>query len=229
MPSCHPGPSFARRGDIYRCIPFEEFSWLSHGFSTRNAALPSDIVTLRQVHSSCVRNAAGLADRMAEGDALISNEAGVTVGVRTADCVPILLVDPETRAVAAIHAGWRGTASGIVRHAVESLHTEFGTEATHLHAAIGPCIRVCSYEVGSEVAEQFRPIFPEWETRGIGETRTMLDLVEANRRTMAGAGIPLSQIYDCGLCTVCCPADFHSYRCDPQDRGRMVAFISRTQ
>jgi YfiH family protein len=176
-----------------------------------------------------VRNAAGLADRSAEGDALISNEAGVTVGVRTADCVPILLVDQETRAIAAVHAGWRGTAAEIVLHAVEDLQTEFGANAAHLHAAIGPSIRACCYEVGRDVAEQFRPIFPEWESLHGEETCTMLDLVEANRRILVGSGVPDSQIYDCGLCTVCCPEEFHSYRRDPQDRGRMVAFISRTQ
>jgi YfiH family protein len=229
MPPCRAGAHFAKRGDVYRCIPFERFAWLAHGFSTRNAPPPRDLITLRQVHSSSVRKAADLADRAAEGDALVSNEPGVMVGVRTADCVPILLVDPETRAVAAIHAGWRGTAAEIVRHAVEALHMEFGAEATRLHAAIGPSIRVCCYEVGAEVARQFRSIFPEWETRELGDTRTMLDLVEANRRTLAGQGVPPSQIYDSGFCTVCCPEEFHSYRRDPQDRGRMVAFIGRTQ
>jgi len=147
--------------------------------------------------------------------------------VRTADCVPILLADPTLRTVAAIHAGWRGTAAEIVRHAVEGLRTEFGTNVNHLHAAIGPSIRACCYEVGTEVAEQFRRIFPEWPVH-VEEARTMLDLVEANRRILVGSGVPQSQIYDSGLCTVCCPAEFHSFRRDPRDRGRMVAFIRRT-
>jgi hypothetical protein len=228
MPSCHAAPQFARRGNVYRCIAFEEFEWLSHGFSTRDAQLPGGIITLKQVHSAHVRNAAGIADRAVEGDALISNEGGTLVGVRTADCVPILLADPETRAVAAVHAGWRGTAAALVRSTVEHLHKEFGSDPIHLRAAIGPSIRVCCYEVGPEVAENFRPVFPEWNIGNGRRGRTMLDLVEANTRILLEAGIPCEQIYDSGLCTFCCPAEFHSYRRDPCDTGRMVAFVGRT-
>jgi YfiH family protein len=242
MPSCHAAPHFARRGDFYRCVPFEAFGWLTHGFSTRDARLPDGITTLRQVHSTSVRNAVGLADRAAEGDALISNGVGTFVGVRTADCVPILLADPETRAVAAIHAGWRGSSAEIARHTVECLYKEFGTEPAHVHAAFGPSIRVCCYEVGREVAEQFRGIFPQFafndgsvpepgrhrEKAVFQRSSIMLDLVEANRRILIATGVPENQIYDSGLCTACCPALFHSYRRDPRDPGRMVAFIGRT-
>lgn len=227
MSGCLVTPQFAKRDDLYRCLPFEKFNWLEHGFSTRNALLPASITTLKQIHSANVLNVRGLQDRVAEGDALVSNELSNRVGVRTADCVPILLADPATHAVAAIHAGWRGTAATIAQRTVDELAAHFGTKPGNVHAAIGPAIRVCCYEVGEEVALQFRHLFPEWEYRLVDEDRWRLDLIEANRRILAAAGVPADQIYDSGLCTCCGAAEFHSFRRDATDPGRMVSFIGR--
>jgi polyphenol oxidase len=226
MPACLAAPQFLKRGDWYRCLPFEEFNWLEHAFSTRNASLPTSITTLKQIHSANVLNVRGLQDRAAEGDALVSNELRNRIGVRTADCVPILLADPATHAVAAIHAGWRGTAASIARRTVNELAAQFGTKAGNVHAAIGPAIRVCCYEVGEEVALQFRPLFPEWDCWAVDD-HWRLDLIEANRRILEASGVPGDQIYDSGLCTHCCAAEFHSFRRDPADGGRMVSFIVR--
>lgn len=209
---------------VYRCHAFDEqFPWQNHGFGTRTRN-PAAQVTLRQVHSAIVANAQNLKDREREGDALVTDEVNRSIGVRTADCVPILLLDSEHRAVAAVHAGWRGSAAGIIAHAVQQLMEDFGARAADIHAAIGPCIRSCCYEVGSDVAEQFQSLFPEW--RPI-ERKRRLDLTEANRRQLVATGVPADHIYDCERCTACEPDVFFSYRRQPEITDRMIASICR--
>jgi YfiH family protein len=209
---------------IYRCDAFQRFVWQEHGFGTRAGNPPADI-TLRQVHSDRIVNANGVPDREEEGDALISDEPGKAIGVRTADCVPILLLDPKNRAVAAVHAGWRGTAAKIVVRTIESMQHAFKTEPVDVYAALGPCIRDCCYQVREDVAERFAALFPEWgaEHRALRN----LDLAEGNRRQMVAAGVPAEQLFDLGLCTACQTSQFFSYRREPQNPGRMIASIAR--
>jgi len=210
---------------VYRCEAFTEmFPWQTHGFGTR-LGNPTADVTLRQIHSASVLNAHGLTDRSQEGDALITDEMHRSIGIRTADCVPILLVDSVHRAVAAIHAGWRGTAAGIAERTVHGLEHTFGTTPANLHAAIGPCIRSCCYEVGEDVAHRFAPIFSE---RKPVKGKHMLDLPEANRRQLQTAGLSPEHIYDCGRCTACETDLFFSYRRQPEEPGRMTAWICRS-
>jgi YfiH family protein len=209
---------------IYRCDAFQDFLWQQHGFGTRHGN-PAVDITLKQVHSNVVVNANGVRNREREGDALITDEIGKSIGVRTADCVPILLLDCQNRAIAAIHAGWRGTAKELVKRAIERMNNDFGTNPADIYAAIGPCIRGCCYEVGNEVAEQFFPLFPEWQPVVSGKRK--LDLATANQRQMEEAGLTASQIFDCCLCTACHAAQFFSYRREPENPGRMVAAISR--
>ncbi|MGI8961239.1 MAG: peptidoglycan editing factor PgeF [Bryobacteraceae bacterium] len=208
---------------IYRCDALQEFVWQTHGFGTRQANPLAD-VTLRQIHSDRVLNAHALRDREAEGDALITDDIGKSIGVRTADCVAILLLDCRRRAVAAVHAGWRGTAARMIERTVESMRHDFASASADLYAAIGPCIRGCCYEVGSEVEAQFTSLFPEWEPV---TGKRKLDLPEANRRQMQAAGVSPDHIFDCGLCTACQSGQFFSYRREPANPGRMVASISR--
>lgn len=209
---------------IYRCDAFaDRFGWQTHGFGTR-LRNPATDVTLRQIHSATVVDARGLTDRAKEGDALVTNEIDQSIGVRTADCVPILLLDSKERTVAAVHAGWRGTAAEIVKRAVETMGRVFGSEPANIHAAIGPCIRACCYEVGTEVAENFRPLFPEWNSH-IGKRH--LDLAEGNRRQLLAVGVSAPHLYDLGRCTACESEVFFSYRRQPEDPGRMLASICR--
>jgi YfiH family protein len=208
---------------IYRCADFQHLLWQSHGFGTRMASPPVD-VTVRQVHSDVVWNAHPLVDRQCEGDALVTDDLNRRIGVRTADCVPILLLDTVKRAVAAVHAGWRGTAAGIVARAIEKMHLDFGTRPADIRAALGPCIRECCYQVGPEVASQFSPLFPEWPPV-TGQQN--LDLVEANRRHLSSAGVPAGQVFDSGLCTSCLAEHFFSYRREPRNPGRMISAICR--
>ena len=202
---------------FYRSSALDAFSWLEHGFGTRHAPdLTTDarVVTVRQVHSDICVAAHGRLGLIGEGDAVLENVPGHLAGVKTADCLPILLVDAENRAVAAVHAGWRGTVSGIVRAALGKMREEFGTRPAEVHAAIGPGIGKCCYEVGPEVAAQF------------GATgRAKIDLAEANRRLLLEAGVPGAQIHAAGLCTMCGVEDFHSYRRDKERAGRMLSVV----
>jgi polyphenol oxidase len=220
-------PAFVKGGDeIYRFVLFESLGWIAHGFGTRRSGgFIEPVTTLRQIHSADVLNAAGLEDRACEGDALVSNQPGRRIGVRTADCVPILLADSETRSVAAIHAGWRGTVARIVRLTLERMKRDFGTRPESVLAAIGPSIGVCCYEVGPEVKAQFADLSSNLSEKG----RLTIDLVEANRRILIAAGVPATQIYSANLCTRCHTEEFFSYRRDPQDPGRMVSFITRLE
>ncbi|MCC7498609.1 MAG: peptidoglycan editing factor PgeF [Bryobacterales bacterium] len=208
---------------IYR-IEALEWPWLDHGFGTRASNFwppPSKLAMVKQVHSDRILGAGASAGYIGEGDALVSNTAGIYVGVRTADCQPILIVDPDIRAVAAIHAGWRGTAACLAAKAVDRLRRDFGAEPARLVVAIGPGIGVCCYEVGPEVAIQFKELFPE--RGGELEHKTHLDLKEANRRQIAAAGVPDCNIHIVPLCTFCSD-EFHSYRRD-KDKGRMISAI----
>ena len=207
--------------EIYRVPELDQFRWLEHGFGTRLSDVPShvgNLTTVKQVHSAVCVVAAGPAGRLGEADGLLERRPGSVVAIKTADCIPILLVDPANRAVAVVHAGWRGTVAEIARHAVEAMHRHFGTQATDLHAAIGPGIGKCCYEVGPEVARHF------------GEAgRAHIDLTAANRRQLLAAGLSANRIYLDDLCTMCLSREFHSYRRDREAAGRMFSFAGICQ
>lgn len=218
-------PFFKDSDGLFRCPRFEQFAWLRHGFGTRHSAeyyAQHPATTLRQIHSDVVVDAHGLEDRTREGDALISADTAKRIGVRTADCVPILIVDPATRSVAAVHAGWRGTVAGIAERTAESLAKTFSARVGDLRVAFGPSIRSCCYEVGPEVAAQFTVILGE---STVTDGRRHIDLIEANRRILIRAGLKAEHIFDSGLCTFCLQEEFFSYRRQPQDFGRMLSFI----
>jgi YfiH family protein len=193
----------------------ESLPWLEHGFGTRQAPLSQDgMASLKQIHSSLSLVADRREGCVGEGDALVTGEAGITVSIRTADCLPILLADPVGRAVAAIHAGWRGTHAHIVTETIGRMRSEFGSEAAKLVAAIGPGIGPCCYEVGEDVARLF----------GM-ERAGRLDLASANVSQLIDAGVPRDQIGVSGRCTFCDPVQFYSWRRDHDRAGRMISFI----
>ena len=210
-------------GNVYRAQALEEIPWLEHGFGTRLSSLPdtADLATVQQIHSNQVL-IANRSGSLGEGDALISNQPGITLSVRTADCLPILMADTRNRAVAAVHAGWRGTILEIVPKTVQAMAKQFGTRPDDLVMAIGPGIGTCCFEVGPEVAIQFATLFPE---RDDLDQRTNLDLVETNRRLLRRNDGTMRQIATSDLCSYCRPDLFHSYRRDGQAAGRMVSTI----
>ena len=134
-------------------------------FQSALGASDFQLVSLKQIHSDVIHLIDTSPSQPCQGDASVSNRPGLLLGVQTADCVPILLVDPKKRAVASIHAGWRGTLRRIVVKAIGQLQMHFKSKPGDLFAAIGPSIGGCCYEVGTEVATQFLSQFaeaPEW-------------------------------------------------------------------
>lgn len=209
---------------VYRVAAFRAFPWLEHGFGTRQAGAWVDgpLATVKQVHSNrwvCTDSQPGC---LAEADALLCNNPGLMVGVYTADCLPVLVLDPVRRVVAAAHAGWRGTAQGLLLEVVAAMRTCFGTRPEDLLAATGPAICGACYEVGPDVAARFQNWFPE---RTDLDRRTHIDLVEAARRQLARAGLRESCILSSGLCTCCGGSQFCSHRRTPGGAGRMLAAI----
>jgi hypothetical protein len=209
---------------IYLCPALAEFAWQRHGFGSRQANPAAD-VTLRQVHSNGVHRADRLGDRETVGDALVTSRPGESIGIRTADCVPILLLDARSRAVAAVHAGWRGTAAQIVASTLARLTEDYGTLASDVYAAIGPAIRSCCYEVSNDVAERFS-LWPE-SVQLSPVAKPKIDLSKANQLQMISLGVAPGHIFDCELCTGCRSDVFFSFRREPANPGRMVSMISR--
>jgi YfiH family protein len=186
----------------------------------------------------------------ADADIAMTTRRDLALSVRVADCVPILLADAETGAVAAVHAGWRGTADGAVLAAVTAMAGEYGTRPTDLVAAVGPSIGPCCYRVGAEVRDQFatagRPPgdLDRWFTAepagmaacGIpgtdpaaanGRQALFLDTWAGNADQLVGAGIPASQVHVARLCASCHRDILHSHRVDGPRAGRMAAIIRR--
>ncbi len=255
-----------------RLREFEQWPWLVHAFSTRaagNLKEPASrrrflraldgrsrqLFTLHQIHSAIVRVAAGKPDPRLPGDSLIASQAGALVGIKTADCLPVLLVDPQRRAVAAAHAGWRGVARRVVEKTVGEMRRAFGCDPAGLVAAIGPGIQACCFEVGPEVLEEFFSQFVDADrfcradppnpaltmlprqlmTGNHGVMRRIdageplgpgrVDLAEACRRQLLAAGVPPKRIFSSGLCTACDLKRFYSYRREKEAAGRMLAVI----
>jgi polyphenol oxidase len=214
---------------VYRALLLSDLAWLEHGFGTSRSAAwnqRQDVASLKQIHSGICLYAGDRAGRLGEGDALITDVPGALVAVRTADCIPILLVDTGTRAVAAVHAGWRGTVAHIAARTVEAMAARFGSRPEDLLAAIGPGIGGCCYEVGPEVAVKFREFFPE---RAELEGRARVDLPEANRKQLVAAGLSPAKISVAGRCTCCSGGEFYSWRREQDQAGRMLAVVGVTK
>lgn len=193
---------------------------------------PSRVGTLGQEHSATVLewaegDAVSGADGKRKGDALFTAVQGTGVGIRTADCVPILIAAPGVPACAAVHAGWRGLAAGIVGATVRRLGGRFGSGASGgLVAAAGPSARGCCYEIGEEVADLLRPLpgGGRFLFRGKSVGRWMADLASLALEALAAAGVPRGNLEATGPCTVC-SRSFHSYRREKSLSGRQLSFI----
>lgn len=193
------------------------------------------LITARQVHSATVHYLHDdLDDARLEPpvcDALTSARAGVLLAVQTADCLPILIADERTGAVAAVHAGWRGTLAGILARTVEQMQMSYDTRPADLYAAFGPAIGSCCFEVGPEVLAQFREKYnyaDQLISRLSPAGKAHLDLSLANRRQLLDRGLQAERIYDCGLCTVCRNDLFFSYRREKEKPvGRLLGVVGR--
>ena len=222
-----------------------------HGFGTRNHSgdkitrkdwrgekvvrwkkqLP--LVSLHQVHKDGIVVFQGGEEEAREhwereGDALITAYPGIAIGVFTADCLPVLLFEPEKQVVAAVHAGWRGTAQGVTGKVVEKLVEVFACATEKIRAALGPCIGPCCYEVDGPVEAAFHRGGLPWDafvsSRGPG--KWALDLQEANAYLLLKTGVKKENIRRLGYCTACRSDLFFSHRRESGTRGRHLNFIA---
>jgi hypothetical protein len=189
-----------------------------------------------QVHGTDVRVVDCVPDTRCDqekSDAIATKQTGLLVGVKTADCVPVLLGDAATGAMAAVHAGWRGTLGNIVVKTLKSLRAEFGARPENIYAAIGPAALDCCYQVGPEVIAAFQEKFPAYADllfTGHHGGHAHINLHEANRRQLQGAGVPAAHIYAAPLCTMCRTDLFFSYRREKASlgkTGRLMSVIGR--
>lgn len=191
------------------------------------------LLLIKQVHGvdvAVVRPGRATAWQRPEADAIVTDDPDVAIGVRVADCAPVLLYDERKNVAAAVHAGWRGTAAGASAAAVRALGREFGSNPGDLTAAIGPCLGHCCGEVGPDVVAAFRAggagdrSIAKWFTAGTGD-RSFLDLERANVDQLQGAGLDPGRVFVSGLCTKTHRDRFHSYRGDGASAGRLLAAI----
>jgi YfiH family protein len=246
-------------GPALRCEPLEAVA--PHLFTTRQLQLspagqsaagwaalaraldtvPEQMRRVKQVHGTrvVVATAGTPTATLEEADALVSIDAGVAIAVIAADCVPLLMADRVTGAVAAVHAGWRGTAARVSGNALAAMAAEFGTRPGDVVAAIGPAIGACCYEVGTELVDAFaaagheRYLIDRWflaRPPGRGEPRSAapklrLDVAGANRDQLVLAGVPGAQIHLAGICTAMHLEVLTSYRAEQGSAVRLAGAI----
>ena len=212
---------------------------------------PWPLLQVKQIHSAMVHRVKTPTIEPLTGDGLVTNTSGILLAIKTADCVPVLVADANRRVVAAFHAGWRGTVARIVEKGVGEMRRQFGSLPRDLRAAIGPCIRRCCYQVGSEVRAEFESqfsyaadlfeevfdsnaihvryplLFLNQRAPGHGDLgpEIHLDLVEANRRQLEDAGLREEHISLVEGCTACDTTRFFSHRAEFGKTGRMMAVI----
>lgn len=192
------------------------------------------LLSVKQVHGTdalIVDRPLSAGDRFDGGwDALVTNQPGIMVAVRTADCVPVLVHDPKRRVVAAIHAGWRGAVAGIVPKTLALMRRRFGSDPDSVRLSIGPSAGVCCYEVDEPVLERLRRDCPSWESvlRDHRSGKARLDLKALIRAQACGSGARSEHVTAVNLCTLCHEDLFFSYRREGKVVGTMVSAIGLT-
>jgi YfiH family protein len=190
------------------------------------------LVTVKQTHGSDILVIDEPNDDVShflgiEADAIITNQPGIMIGVCVADCAPILLMDQEKQVIAAVHAGWQGTASKVVTKTVAGMKSLFACNPENIQAAIGPCIGKCCYEVDAPVRQAFIQNGVDWlscSEQG-GESLWRLDLATANRDLLVAAGLPAERVQLSDACVCCHRELYFSYRRDEGETGRQMGFI----
>ena len=191
------------------------------------------LLLIRQVHgteAAIVRRGWTPPWERPQADVIVTDEPSVAIGVRVADCAPVLLFDRKTGAAGAAHAGWRGTAAGAGPSALDTMRRTFGTDPADVIAVVGPCLGACCGEVGPDVVDAFRrggasaASIDAWFAAG-RDDRLQLDLERANRDQLEHAGVNAASIFPSGLCTKTCHERLHSYRAAHDAAGRSVGAI----
>jgi YfiH family protein len=228
-------PEFEMEGAVHFFGLKASFKKSPEGLARFNG---SRVVTAQQVHQDRMWVVEGLVGNQemwlaqddVGNDAVATRQDGFFVGVYTADCLPILLMDSQKKAVAAVHAGWRGSLLQVVAKVARELILKMGCRPEHLLAALGPSIGACCYEVGDQVLEPLSDLY----SRGTGVVRLkengkgMLDLLELNRRQLLEVGLRDENLYAVGLCTYCHADLFSSYRREGKGTAGMLSGIMCT-
>lgn len=220
----------------------KEIPWLLHGFGTKDISLEKYLDLFRvskvwtpktkQVHESTVHflqysSSENNEAKVLEGDAFVTNQAGVVCFVRTADCLPILLVDVSNRVVGAVHAGWKGTADKILLKTIELFEKKWGSEVKNLKIALGPAIGGHCYWIREDVKETFeeKGLYPGPWMEQVTPKQWFLDIACANLHLLERKGVPRGNIYLSLACTACDLKRFHSFRKEGGKKGEQVNFI----
>ncbi len=255
--TCYGGPSLNlgyTKEDSHETVDKNRRNFLL-AIGAASARKPWPLVALKQIHSDAIHVVNPGDSGQLVGDGLVTSAPQIALAVQTADCFPILLVDTKNRAAGAFHAGWRGTIRRIVEKGLGVMRRQYGTEPEDVHAAIGPGIQKCCYEVGEEIRGQFESqfdyaselfhdlyapnpirekyplLFMNARPPGHGEaaTKLYLDLQEANRRQLILAGVPDRQISALKDCTSCSGKNFFSHRAEKGVTGRMMTVVGIRQ
>lgn len=231
------------------CLPFEDQGFVA-AFGTRVGTLPGEpaeataarlagalglgdsrLVMAKQVHSAIVRvleSDRDLADTgRTECDAMTTARRGTLLGIKTADCVPVLIADTRTRAIAAAHAGWRGAAARIVERTFATMVAKHGASRADCIAVVGPAISAAAYEVGSDVLERFQSEFP-YASRiisNVHDDKGHIDLKEACAIQLEMCGLDREQIFVSDACTLREPDRWFSYRREGAAAGRIISIV----
>lgn len=189
-------------------------------------AIGHPVVIAHQRHTDRVRRVdEPLPPSQLEGvDALMTDERGLCLCVTTADCIPVLLCDPSRKAIAAVHAGWRGTVQRITQKAVAAMQAAYGTRPQDLFAIIGPGISLANYEVGDEVSDAFAAAGFDMQAIARKQDKWHIDLPACNQLQLVGCGVPTSHIHATSTCTFQ-DNDYYSYRREGPHTGRILTGI----
>ena len=222
---------------FYTIPEWEKIPFLVHGFGDKSWKEQDmeehprlrDLkpLFLRQIHSDILHIVHSIPDGILSGDALLTDKPGLLLVIKTADCLPVLIVDPDKKVIAAVHCGWKSTSQKLVQKVVSSMEEHFHSAPSSLLVALGPCIGKDCYEVGEDVKRRF-------QERGLKEDgflphplhsgKYYLDLRMSNKHQLEDAGVLRSKIAEVDLCSHC-EENLYSYRRTPQSAGRMLSFI----
>lgn len=222
---------------VFKISGWEGIPFLVHGFGTRHwrerdfqrvkELKDFKLLFLRQIHSDRIHVIDDMPAGRLPGDAMITRQKGVLLIIKTADCLPVLMVDRRQKVIAAVHCGWKSTSLGLIQKVVKRMEEHFGCDSSALLVAMGPCIGRNCYEVGDDVRQEFErngfsleAFQPHLSWRG----EYFLDLKRANGLQLMDVGVSESKISEVDLCTHCEDA-LLSYRRDKKSSDRMLSFV----
>ncbi len=227
-----------KSGSLYSKIPrLEQIPFLIHGFGTRkwedddykNRPEWKDfkLVLLDQIHSNIIQVIDNIPEEKLKGDAMITGLPSLLLIIKTADCLPALIVDESRKVIAAVHCGWRGTSKKVVQKVIQRMKDLYGCNPSSLLAALGPCLRHECYEVGKDVYQSFKQegLSAEFfRNHPLRRRKYLFDLKRANLSQMVRVGVEEKNVFSTDLCTHC-PENLPSFRRDKDKAGRTLSFI----